>query len=282
MPLRAPPGGWSRPNRRIGPSLSGPWRARATSKGPWDLLGAGGPGSSSRRRNSCLEWYTAVSRCRDTFRNSVHIHAPPFGYVRSRTPLYGEVRERCDLIARAHADLSSLSSLGSRSSPRSEHDGVAVDIPPLPHGTILLVEVGSTAHGTGLPGGEDQDETAVVIESPSQVLGLAPGGPATIMQRTQPEGVKSGPGDTDRTLHPLRRFLYLAASGNPSVLMSLWAPVLEATAEGLESAGTGRSLRRAPCHSPLSRVHAVAGCPPAGPRRGPARKEGRRTEGASQ
>ena len=114
-----------------------------------------------------------------------------------------------------------------------------MDIPPLPHGTILLVEVGSTAHGTGLPGGEDQDETAIVIESPGQVLGLDPRGPATIMQRTQPEGVKSGPGDIDRTLHPLRRFLYLASTGNPSVLMSMWAPVLEATAEGLELRGLG-------------------------------------------
>ena len=119
-----------------------------------------------------------------------------------------------------------------------KHDG-CVDIPPLPNGTILLVEVGSTAHGTGLPGGEDQDETAIVIESPRQVLGLDPGGPATIMQRTQPEGMKSGPGDTDRTLHPLRRFLYLASTGNPSVLMSLWSPVLEATAEGLELRGLG-------------------------------------------
>jgi hypothetical protein len=114
-----------------------------------------------------------------------------------------------------------------------------MDIPPIPQGTILLVEVGSTAHGTGLPGGEDQDETAIVVESPQQVLGLDPSGPATIMQRTQPEGVKSGPGDIDRTIHPLRRFLYLAASGNPSVLMSLWAPVLEATPEGLELQGLG-------------------------------------------
>ncbi len=114
-----------------------------------------------------------------------------------------------------------------------------MDIPPLPPGTILLVEVGSTAHGTGLPCGEDQDETAIVIESPGQVLGLDPGGPATIMQRTQPEGVKSGPGDIDRTLHPLRRFLYLAASGNPSVLMSLWAPVLEATSEGVQLQSLG-------------------------------------------
>jgi uncharacterized protein len=109
-----------------------------------------------------------------------------------------------------------------------------MEIPPLPNGTILLVEVGSTAHGTGLPGGEDHDETAIVVESAEEVLGLDPGGPATIMQRTQPEGMRSGPGDIDRILHPLRRFLYLAASGNPSVLMSLWAPVIEATPEGHE------------------------------------------------
>jgi hypothetical protein len=43
----------------------------------------------------------------------------------------------------------------------------------------------------------------------SRLSGLDPSGPATIMQRTQPEGVRSGPGDIDRTLHPLRRFLYL-------------------------------------------------------------------------
>jgi hypothetical protein len=60
------------------------------------------------------------------------------------------------------------------------------------------------------------------------------------MQRTQPEGSRSGPGDIDRTLHPLRRFLYLAASGNPSVLMSLWAPVLQATEDGLELQGLGQ------------------------------------------
>lgn len=52
------------------------------------------------------------------------------------------------------------------------------------------------------------------------------------MHRTQPEGVRSGPGDTDRTLHSLRRFIRLAASGNASILMSLWAPVLYVTEEG--------------------------------------------------
>lgn len=107
-----------------------------------------------------------------------------------------------------------------------------LEIPPLPDGTILLVEVGSTAHGTGLPGGEDLDQLGVVVESPDQVLGLDEQGMRSIMQRTQPEGSRSGPGDIDRTLHSLRRFLRLAGSGNPSILMALWAPVFHATNDG--------------------------------------------------
>jgi uncharacterized protein len=106
------------------------------------------------------------------------------------------------------------------------------EIPPLPASTILLVEVGSTAHGTGIPGGEDHDEMGVVIEPAAAVLGLGETGLRSVMQRTQPEGVRSGPGDTDRTLHSLRRFVRLAAGGNPSILMCLWAPVLHSTAEG--------------------------------------------------
>ena len=109
-----------------------------------------------------------------------------------------------------------------------------MEIPPLRESTILLVEVGSTAHGTGLPGGEDQDELGVVVESATEVLGLDERGFRTVMQRTQPEGVRSGPGDTDRTLHSLRRFVRLAGSGNPSILMSFWSPVLYSTALGAE------------------------------------------------
>jgi hypothetical protein len=109
-----------------------------------------------------------------------------------------------------------------------------VEIPTLPDATILLVEVGSTAHGTGLPGGEDQDELGVVVESANDVLGLDDRGFRTVMHRTQPEGSRSGPGDTDRTLHSLRRFVRLAAGGNPSILMSFWAPVLHSTDLGEE------------------------------------------------
>ena len=81
-----------------------------------------------------------------------------------------------------------------------------LEIPPLPAGTILLVEVGSTAHGTGIPGGEDHDELAVVVERPDEVLGLADFGLRSAMHRAQPEGSRSGPGDTDRTVHSRRRF----------------------------------------------------------------------------
>jgi hypothetical protein len=115
-----------------------------------------------------------------------------------------------------------------------DHHGGVLEIPPLPESTILLVEVGSTAHGTGLPGGEDHDEMGVVIEKPHEVLGVGERGFATVMQRTQPEGVRSGPGDTDRTLHSLRRFIRLAAGGNPSILMSFWAPVIHSTEQGDE------------------------------------------------
>lgn len=106
-------------------------------------------------------------------------------------------------------------------------------IPPLPSGTILLVEVGSTAHGTGVDGGEDHDEAAIVIETADQVVGLT-GHMRTKMHRTQPEGVRSGPGDVDRTLYSARTFLSLATSGNPSILMMLWAPVIDSTSVGME------------------------------------------------
>lgn len=114
-----------------------------------------------------------------------------------------------------------------------------LEIPPLPSETILLVEVGSTAHGTGIPGGEDHDELGIVVESPAELMGLDEKGFKTVMQRTQPEGSRSGPGDIDRTLHSLRRFIRLAASGNPSILMALWAPIEHATDEGRELQAMG-------------------------------------------
>lgn len=104
------------------------------------------------------------------------------------------------------------------------------EILPYPKDMILLVEVGSTAHGTGLPGGEDHDETAVVMENPEQVLY----GPEikNKMYRTQPEGVRSGPGDVDRQVYSLRSFIKLCAAGNPSIQLVLYAPIEEITPLG--------------------------------------------------
>lgn len=116
---------------------------------------------------------------------------------------------------------------------------MVLEVPPLPESTVLLVEVGSTAHGTGIAGGEDHDELGVVVEAPAAVLGLDERGFNTVMQRTQPEGSRSGPGDVDRTLFSLRRFVRLAASGNPSILMSFWAPVEHVTPEGEELRALG-------------------------------------------
>ncbi len=107
-------------------------------------------------------------------------------------------------------------------------------LPPYPATTILVVEVGSTAHGTGIPGGEDHDETVVWIESARDVFALRDYEKRAISQRTKPDGVPSEPGDTDRNLYTLRHFLSLAASGNPSIMLALWAPVIVRTPIGTD------------------------------------------------
>ncbi len=45
-----------------------------------------------------------------------------------------------------------------------------------------------------------------------------------IVSRTQPEGVRSGPGDLDLVIYSLRKWMRLALGGNPTVLMPLFAP----------------------------------------------------------
>lgn len=107
---------------------------------------------------------------------------------------------------------------------------------PLPPRTIMQVEVGSTAHGTGIPGHEDFDVLAVYAESLDQIFNPLDTGSKNVMQRTQPDGVKSGPEDIDRTIFPLRNFFKLCVNGNPSVMLALWAPVIE-------SNGFGRLVR---------------------------------------
>lgn len=87
---------------------------------------------------------------------------------------------------------------------------------------ILRGLVGSTAHGTGLDGHEDRDEMGIFIEPQEHVCGLT--SLDHHIYRTQPEGVRSGPGDLDLTRYSLRKFTRLAVQGNPSILLLLWLP----------------------------------------------------------
>ena len=87
---------------------------------------------------------------------------------------------------------------------------------------ILRTQVGSGLHGVAVAGTDDRDEMGVCIEPPECVIGLK-----TFEQyifRTQPEGHRSGAGDLDLTVYGLRKFATLAAAGNPTILMPLFAP----------------------------------------------------------
>jgi hypothetical protein len=101
---------------------------------------------------------------------------------------------------------------------------------------ILRSVVGSGVHGIAIEGTDDHDEMGVYIEPPQYVLGVRHHREDYIW-RTQPEGSRSGPGDTDLVLYSLRKYLRLAMKGNPTALLPLFAPesdVLVATALGHE------------------------------------------------
>ena len=103
-------------------------------------------------------------------------------------------------------------------------------------GEILRTVVGSGVHGIAIEGTDDRDEMGVYIESPEAVFGLQAPSPHYV-HRTQPEGHPSGPGDVDLVMYSLRKYLHLAAKGNPTVLLPLFAPedsVLKSTRLGRE------------------------------------------------
>lgn len=89
-------------------------------------------------------------------------------------------------------------------------------------GLALLTEVGSTMHGVSSSDtGDDIDEMGICLEPPTHVIGLARF--EQYEYRTKPVGARSGPGDIDRTVYSLRKFVRLAAQGNPTVLMALYS-----------------------------------------------------------
>lgn len=123
-----------------------------------------------------------------------------------------------------------------------------------PH-TILRATVGSTVHGLHLEGADDRDEMAVAVEPPEFLIGLARAkfdldgqyqqGFEHHVERTQPEGVKSGPGDLDRTTYSLRKWMKLACQGNPTTLALLFVPHDDCdvvTASGVELRGLAEAI----------------------------------------
>ena len=80
-------------------------------------------------------------------------------------------------------------------------------------GEILRSVVGSGVHGIAIEGTDDHDEMGVYIEPPEYLLGVERHRDDYIW-RTQPEGVRSGPGDTDLVMYSLQKYLRLAIKGN--------------------------------------------------------------------
>ncbi|MGH3738564.1 MAG: nucleotidyltransferase domain-containing protein [Micromonosporaceae bacterium] len=90
-------------------------------------------------------------------------------------------------------------------------------------GEILRTVVGSGVHGIAIAGTDDHDEMGVYVEPPESVLGVGRALEHYVF-RTQPEGARSGPGDTDLVSYSLRKYLALATKGNPTALLPLYAP----------------------------------------------------------
>ena len=97
-------------------------------------------------------------------------------------------------------------------------------------GTILRATVGSTVHGLHHGGQDDRDEMAVFIEPPEYLVGLARANRGGLygvehhVERTQPDGVRSGPGDLDLVAYSLRKYVRLALKGHPTILLLLFVP----------------------------------------------------------
>jgi hypothetical protein len=80
---------------------------------------------------------------------------------------------------------------------------------------------------------------AVYIEPPAYLIGLARArgirgglyGFEHYVERTQPEGVRSGPGDLDLVAYSLRKYVRLALKGHPTILLLLFVPETEIVAK---------------------------------------------------
>lgn len=97
-------------------------------------------------------------------------------------------------------------------------------------GEILRVTIGSEVHGVSV-NADDHDEMGILVPSSEYVLGLSRWpdrsgvhGFDQYRWRTQPEGVRSGPGDIDLVVYGLHKWMSLAVKGNPSIILPLYVP----------------------------------------------------------
>ena len=110
---------------------------------------------------------------------------------------------------------------------------------------ILKSEVGSVAHGINIEGKDDTDHMAICIEPVELAVGLQRF--EHYIYRTAEERVRHDPeadqrragqqpksqaGDLDLVVYSLRKYCGLAAAGNPSILVLLFAQPLTCTSLG--------------------------------------------------
>jgi len=87
-------------------------------------------------------------------------------------------------------------------------------------GLILHTLVGSTVHGTDVSGQGDRDEMGIYVEHPHNVFGLS--SKDDFVFRTAEKNARSQAGDVDEVYYSLRKWVKLAANGNPTVLLPLY------------------------------------------------------------
>jgi predicted nucleotidyltransferase len=101
--------------------------------------------------------------------------------------------------------------------------------------TVLMVVAGSRALGCQTVDSSDEDYMGVFVEPKEAVLGLRQYD--YWEGATSDKDVRKGHGDVEVKMHGLKKFVSLAAKGNPDVLGVLYAPLVG------EANGVGKMLR---------------------------------------
>lgn len=88
---------------------------------------------------------------------------------------------------------------------------------------MLRGVVGSSLYGLSVSDVADRDEMGICVEPWQHFFGLR-GRFEQDIERSKPDGVRSGPGDLDRVTYGLAKWAHLALGGNPTILQLLFLP----------------------------------------------------------